>query len=327
MTSILRKVEWVRVAGKWTKMSVMGLDISDETLKIQKKKENENRVIILMIPGNPGNEGFYAHFGREVLQNLIKKDEDEQKNLKNQYLFYTVSSLNHVRMPDHLKDDGEHRNHDRISLEEQVNHKLSFVKEHLPRGKQLYILGHSIGSYMMLRIIPEVIKEGFHVEKAVGLFPTIVHMANSPNGKRLHGTLATLNHHDWLTKTICWWVDYLPNSIKKFLVGLNLRHPNTPPEIVDAAVELVHMDVFRNIVHMSNDELDIVLDLDERLLEKQDVVHFYYGLKDGWCPVQHGYSMRDRLGEEQVTLDEDNLTHPSHATEEANSRAEVASTS
>lgn len=64
------------------------------------------------------------------------------------------------------------------------------MKEHLPRGKQLYILGHSIGSYMMLRIIPEVIKEGFHVEKAVGLFPTIVHMANSPNGKRLHGTLA-----------------------------------------------------------------------------------------------------------------------------------------
>lgn len=58
MTSILRKVEWVRVAGKWTKMSVMGLDISDETLKIQKKKENENRVIILMIPGKSGNCAF-----------------------------------------------------------------------------------------------------------------------------------------------------------------------------------------------------------------------------------------------------------------------------
>lgn len=44
---------------------------------------------------------------------------------------------------------------------------------------------------------------------------------------------------------------------------------------------------------MSNDELDIVLDLDERLLEKQDVVHFYYGLKDGWCPVQHGIDLEN----------------------------------
>ncbi|ULU09756.1 hypothetical protein L3Y34_014260 [Caenorhabditis briggsae] len=309
MTQILRKVEWVRVAGKWTKMSVMGADLSDEMLKIPANKENENRVVILMIPGNPGNEGFYAHFGREVLRNLLARDAETQRNEKNEYLFYTVSSLNHVRMPDHLNSDGEHRNHDRISLEEQVSHKLAFCKELLPRGKQLYVLGHSIGSYMMLRILPEVILEGFHVAKAVGLFPTIVNMATSPNGRRLQGTLATLNHHDWLTKSICWWVDYLPSFVKKFLVGLNLRHPNTPPEIVDAAVELVHLDVFRNIVHMSNDELDIVLDLDERLMEKQDMVHFYYGLKDGWCPVEHGYSMRERLGDGQVTLDEHDCEH------------------
>lgn len=70
----------------------------------------------------------------------------------------------------------------------------------------------------------------------------------------------------------------------------------TPPEIVDAAVELIHMDVFRNIVHMSNDELDIVVDLDERLLEKKDVIHFYYGLKDGWCPVEHGEYFQSPFG-------------------------------
>ncbi|CAI2309619.1 unnamed protein product [Caenorhabditis sp. 36 PRJEB53466] len=308
MNPILRRVEWVRVAGKWTKMSVMGTNISEENLRLAERKD-DNRVVILMIPGNPGNEGFYAHFGREILQNLMKRDEEEKRNAKNQYLFITVSSLNHVKMPGQLEEDGEHRSHDRISLEEQVLHKLAFVREHLPRGKEVYILGHSIGSYMMLRILAEVINDGFHVEKAVGLFPTIVHMATSPNGKRLQGTLAVLQRHDWLAKTASWWVDYIPSFVKKFLVGLNLSHPNTPPEIVDAAVELIHMDVFRNIVHMSNDELDFVLDLNEHLLEKKDVIHFYYGLKDGWCPVEHGHSMIERLGSEKVTLDEHDCEH------------------
>uniref|UniRef100_A0A8R1IBW7 Lipid droplet-associated hydrolase n=1 Tax=Caenorhabditis japonica TaxID=281687 RepID=A0A8R1IBW7_CAEJA len=285
MVSILRKVEWVRVAGKWTKMSIMGTNISEENLRLE-EHNNDNRVVILMIPGNPGNEGFYAHFGREVLKNLIENDQKEKKNQDNQYLFYTVSSLNHVRMPIHL-DDGEHRNHDRFSLEEQVSHKLSFVKEHLPRGKKLYILGHSIGSYMMLRILPEVINAGFNVEKAVGLFPTIQHMATSPNGKRLQGTLATLQRHDWLTKMISWWVDYLPSSIKKYLVGLNLRHPN---------------------IWTGKDGWLYWRSLRKRQIEQNRRIQ---NLKTKFLHLQNSprHSMLERLGDEQVTLDEDDCEH------------------
>ncbi|VDM74270.1 unnamed protein product, partial [Strongylus vulgaris] len=38
----------------------------------------------------------------------------------------------------------------RFQLDEQVQHKLDFVREHLPKAQKVYLLGHSIGSYMML---------------------------------------------------------------------------------------------------------------------------------------------------------------------------------
>ncbi|CAI5438690.1 unnamed protein product [Caenorhabditis angaria] len=301
--SITRHVEWIQVAGKWTKMSIMGKNLSEENLRLPNKKSDDNRIVILMIPGNPGNEAFYAHFGREVLKNL------EEKNNENQYLFYTVSSINHVKMPNYLNGTYGHYSNDRFSLEDQVTHKLDFVREHLPRGKEVYIFGHSIGSYMMLRILPNVLHEGFNVKKAVALFPTIQHMAASPNGKRLQTILSTLNTHDWFTKGATFWIDYLPICIKKWLISFNLRNENIPAEIHDATVEILHKDVFRNIVHMSNDELDFVVELDHKLLENRDLVHFYYGKKDGWCPVEHGLSMLELLGENQVTIDEDDCEH------------------
>ncbi|KAK6055425.1 hypothetical protein COOONC_07066, partial [Cooperia oncophora] len=78
---------------------------------------------------------------------------------------------------------------DRFQLDAQVQHKLDFVKEHLPKAQKIYILGHSIGAYMMLRILPYV-KDDFNIRKAIGLFPTVEKMADSPNGVRLKRVLA-----------------------------------------------------------------------------------------------------------------------------------------
>ncbi|CAB3407580.1 unnamed protein product [Caenorhabditis bovis] len=302
---IQRIVKWVPVAGKMTRISIMGEDVGENCTMVSNLGAAENRVVILMIPGNPGNEGFYAHFGRELLNNILK----EQHSRGRRFLFYTVSSLNHVRMPDELQRVGEHENHDLFSLDEQVDHKLNFVRQFLPRAQQIYIFGHSIGSYMMLRILPQVIADGFNVVKAVALFPTIERMAESPNGKRLGSTLAVLSRHDWLAKLLSFWVDFMPTSMRKFLVRLNLRDPSIPTEIVDAATEIVGMNVFRNIVHMSNDELEQVVELDESLIEHNDRIHFYYGVKDGWCPIRHGRDMLERLGDEHVTLDEHDCEH------------------
>ncbi|KAJ1371127.1 hypothetical protein KIN20_033013 [Parelaphostrongylus tenuis] len=41
-----------------------------------------------------------------------------------------------------------------FKLDDQVQHMLDFVREQLPMAQKIYILGQSIGAYMMLRILP-----------------------------------------------------------------------------------------------------------------------------------------------------------------------------
>ncbi|CAD6189061.1 unnamed protein product [Caenorhabditis auriculariae] len=307
MRDIQRRVEWILVSGRWTRVSVMGTNLSEESLRKDNMGENDNRIVILMVPGNPGNEGFYADFGKRVLSCLLSREERLGKR-KLQFLFYTVSHLNHVVLPTELHHSGKHRCDERFTLDEQVQHKLDFVKEFLPRGHRVYMLGHSIGSYMLLRILP-YIKEDFNLKKAVCLYPTIEKMAETPNGIRLRKVLATLNANDWLAKSLTFWLDFLPSTAKKWLVSWNLTGEGVPADVISSASELLNMNVFRNIVHMSNDELDQVTELDETLLFHKESIFFYYGIRDGWCPLELGEKMSARMARGHVIVDTHNCEH------------------
>ncbi|RCN35253.1 hypothetical protein ANCCAN_18894 [Ancylostoma caninum] len=254
LREISRRVDWVLVGGRWTRVSVIGTSLSNDILDRENKGDLDNRVVILMIPGNPGNEGFYADFGQRVVKSLLSREE-RMGDRKRHYLFYTVSHLNHVALPAELKNSGKHKHYDRFQLDAQVQHKLDFVREHLPKAQKVYVLGHSIGSYMMLRILP-YIKDDFNIKKAIGLFPTVERMADSPNGLRLKRVLATLDANDWLAKAVSFWLDCLPVGMKKWLVSWNLTGDTVPSDVVVSAAELLHMNVFRNIVHLSHDELN-----------------------------------------------------------------------
>ncbi|CAI4232639.1 unnamed protein product [Auanema sp. JU1783] len=306
LREIARHVDWVTVGGRWTRFSVMGTDLSKEALNLDSKGEEDNRVVILMIPGNPGNEGFYADFGKRLLRSLLARAE-RIGDKKSQFLFYTVSHLNHVVLPNELRSCAEPKYNDRFLLDVQVQHKLDFVKEYLPKGNKIYVLGHSIGSYMMLRILP-YIKDDYNIRKAIALFPTIEKMAETPNGLRLKRLLSALDMNDWLTKSLTFWLDCLPVSLKKWLVSFNLGDA-APAEVVSSAAELLHMHVFRNIVHMSSDELEKVCALDEQLISNPSMIYFYYGTTDGWCPLSMGTEMESRMPKGHVVIDDKECEH------------------
>lgn len=62
--------------------------------------------------------------------------------------------------------------------------------EYVPKDEaKLIIMGHSIGSYMGMSILDDVVNAGYNVIKFLALFPTIEQMAESPNGIRLGGIL------------------------------------------------------------------------------------------------------------------------------------------
>ncbi|VDM91529.1 unnamed protein product [Onchocerca ochengi] len=171
-------VTWLPISGRFARVSLLGVGLENDPEMLL---SSFTGLIILMIPGNPGNEQFYADFGQIVLSKISRIMRISEEN----FLFCTVSHLNHVPMPRVYSGMSICNCADRISLAEQIQYKFNFCLQYLPKAAKLILIGHSIGSYFMLRILPDLLKHEFNVIRCISLFPTIEHMAESPNGERL----------------------------------------------------------------------------------------------------------------------------------------------
>lgn len=49
--------------------------------------------------------------------------------------------------------------------------------------------------------------------------------------------------------------------------------------------------------------------MDENLLFHKNMVYFYYGKNDGWCPIEQGEQMNGRLARGHVVIDKDSMEH------------------
>uniref|UniRef100_A0A915E9T8 Lipid droplet-associated hydrolase n=1 Tax=Ditylenchus dipsaci TaxID=166011 RepID=A0A915E9T8_9BILA len=128
----------------------------------------------LLIPGNPGNDLFYENFGQQFVQEISKKQTGSAT-------IYTISHLNHAP-----KDKGcSTTQQELFNLSEQIEHKLDFCREHLSENRSLYLVGHSIGAYICLRMLDQLKKEGWTVSGCYCLFPAVERMAKTPSGQKV----------------------------------------------------------------------------------------------------------------------------------------------
>uniref|UniRef100_A0A0R3S0V6 Lipid droplet-associated hydrolase n=1 Tax=Elaeophora elaphi TaxID=1147741 RepID=A0A0R3S0V6_9BILA len=291
---IQRKVAWLQVLGRFTRVSFLGYGIKYSPTMLP---SDFTGLIILMIPGNPGNEQFYDNFGQLVLSKISKIS-------KRNSIFCTVSHLNHVSVPP------EYLEINRISLADQIEHKFNFCVQYLPKTAKFILVGHSIGSYLMLKILPDLLKHELNIVRCIALFPTIERMAESPNGERLLPLLKKLRQWDCVLQMMLSWLRYLPNSVKKCICNFFMRSSKRmPPCILQGAVEIVDVNVIRNIIFMAMDELLTVSNLDESLLCYSGRCRFLYGTVDGWSPLCYGLAMQKRLGKHLVTIDDKKCEH------------------
>ena len=104
-----------------------------------------------------------------------------------------------------------------FTLEGQINHKIQFIKNYVPKGTQLYFIGHSIGSKIVLSLVNKFESDN----KTVGylLFPTCERMAQTPNGRKLWPILGPLRKvvvlgaallqqlpESWLSRIVHWFM-------------------------------------------------------------------------------------------------------------------------
>ncbi|KHJ99545.1 hypothetical protein OESDEN_00481 [Oesophagostomum dentatum] len=75
LREISRRVEWVLVGGRWTRMSIIGTSLSDEVLDRENKGELDNRVVILMIPEPAAVELLWLSRGNDINERHKQKEK------------------------------------------------------------------------------------------------------------------------------------------------------------------------------------------------------------------------------------------------------------
>ncbi|XP_031812974.1 lipid droplet-associated hydrolase [Sarcophilus harrisii] len=227
------------------------------------------KLLILIIPGNPGIPAFYAEFLKALYLSLEKR-----------YPVWAISHAGHISAPSGARvreespeDPSSKTPDDAFGLEGQVEHKLAFLRKCVPSSLRLVIISHSVGSYILL----EMMKRGpqLPVLRSLLLFPTIG--AGGPR-QDAAGRLGAAEAEDGETVT----------GRQNFanMAACEWRGPSRDQEM-------------KVIVERDNATI-------QKHLKK---LIFYYGKSDLWCPVQYYEDLKKDFPGGDIKLCEKGIQH------------------
>ncbi|XP_045116892.1 lipid droplet-associated hydrolase-like isoform X2 [Portunus trituberculatus] len=264
--------------GAVTKHSLMLSGRPTEVLCVGQGLQEAPQHLVLFIPGNPGVASYY----KRTMEHLYSL-------MGGSHSVWAVSHAGHcVNLPS-LWPGNQHI----YNLEEQIQHKITFLETHIPAGTKLTLVGHSIGCKIILRLLQHFENHpSISITQSYLLFPTIERMKVSPNGVKLWPVLKYLR---WFVVMLVCVVCILPGKILDALLRLYFGS-STYECCVDATKELLNPRVVQNMLWMARDELEKVVDLDVDVLRRhRDKVVLYYGASDAWCPVQYWEGVREQV--------------------------------
>ena len=148
-----------------------------------------------------------------------------------------------------------------LSLKEQVDHKLAFLEEFIPDNARIILVGHSIGSYIILKMLRRSSRSE-DILKAILLFPTIERMAVSPSG--IYVT-PMVNYFKWLVVFLAAVVSWLPDFAKNWLVQLWCSRRNIGPCGHTGVLKLLNSRSANACLTMARDEMADVVEADDEV--------------------------------------------------------------
>ncbi|XP_071940911.1 lipid droplet-associated hydrolase-like isoform X2 [Antedon mediterranea] len=191
------------------------------------------------------------------------------------------------------------------SLKGQIKHKIAFIKNHIPANKKLILIGHSIGCYIILKMMDELPRR--KVIKSYLLFPTIERMLVSPNGVILGPILMYLR---WLAILPVYFLSLLPQDLQSRLIGWHFRSNKVPGCAIRGALNLFDPTVAANASYMASQEMHEVKNCDHKLVQRHlSKLCLYYGTSDRWCPVQYYSEIKEHFPDGDIRLCKEGMEH------------------
>ncbi|XP_054425189.1 lipid droplet-associated hydrolase isoform X2 [Pteronotus mesoamericanus] len=257
------------------------------------------KLLIFIITGNPGIPAFYVPFAK-ALYSLINK----------RFPVWVTSFAGQVLAPKDKKilttldDPNAQEIQDIYGLRGQVEHKIAFLRTHVPKETKLVLIGHSIGSYICLQILkhaPEI-----PIIRSILLFPTIERMSETPNGRIATPFLCWLRYA--LYAGSYFLLKPCPEKLKSWLIRVVLERMNFQSEV--SPLSSLEPFCMANAAYLGSQEMRQVLKRDnETIKEHLPKLTFYYGTIDPWCPKEYYEDIKKDFPEGDIRLCEKNIRH------------------
>lgn len=188
------------------------------------------------------------------------------------------------------------------------------MEKYVPDDAKVYLIGHSIGSYMALELLnhPSIKSK---LIKSYLLFPTIERMATTKNGRFLNTFVRPLV---WLVLFCTWIYTILPHFLASSLLHVYMIISNVPCQAQAGNIrELLKPQVLRRVFFLAFEEMDQVLERNNAvLLDNVDKVKLFYGRRDGWAPKEFYDKIKQELPKVDAELTEIGHTFVFHHSED-----------
>ncbi|UYV79338.1 C2orf43 [Cordylochernes scorpioides] len=244
-------------------------------------------LIIIFIPGNPGAIDYYEEFLKALYEGLQRAVP-----------IWGISHAGHAMSPPGYPRPKIQGNEELYSLEGQVAHKVAFIQKYVPANREVILIGHSIGCYVVLEILRRL--PGLQVPRAVLLFPTVERMASTPQGQWVWPLLTYLRYPTLLG---VYALSCLSPQMQWRVLSWYFKDRPVPDCVYRGCMHLFQPECARLCMLMARDELQKVHALDEDTVATNlHRITFYYGTEDRWCPLSYYQDMKDRFPEGDIRL-------------------------
>ncbi|KAF7320272.1 hypothetical protein MKEN_00811800 [Mycena kentingensis (nom. inval.)] len=202
--------------------------------------------ILLFIPGNPGFADFYVPFFTSLMEHNPRLG---------------VIARGHLGHSGHACSE-----HGLTAQVQSAIEMLDAIRASTP--VPIVLAGHSVGAWIALQVLKA--RSGSGISQVQLLFPTIRHIADSPNGRRL----------SWLFRPpfprIISWLSYLTRPLPISL--LFSRWPASQTTVLRSLLN--SPPAIYACLSMAHDEMKAICEMDA--IVKDERVRILFGEHDDW---------------------------------------------
>ncbi|KAJ2960154.1 hypothetical protein NQZ79_g4536 [Umbelopsis isabellina] len=177
------------------------------------------------------------------------------------------------------------------SLQEQIQHKIDcfdMVRKQCEPDTKFVLVGHSVGSFICTEVLKA--RPMQNIVRLIALFPTLQHIAKTPNGVALSPFFPAIprNIISCSTSLISW----MPPFVRRILVGAITKQPD--PSLSVTADQLLNRTVVNNALYMAGQEMATIQALDYDFYNAHvDKFIIYFSPGDNWAPKHHYEDMKN----------------------------------